>query len=102
MNTYITDALKRAKQMLALMEKPTAEALDPIIGELEMIKMEIEQHVANMPQDEACKYMRYAAQSAVLNLSEITELLEELPFVKKKEYRMHLCEILNLIDEIDY
>lgn len=58
-----------------------------------MMKMEIEQHIANTPTSEDCT----AARDAVRIISEILVLLEELPDDKDL-----IPEISDLIDEIVY
>jgi hypothetical protein len=97
MNTYITDSLKRIKIILLSNDQPSSESIDAMIGELEMMKMEIEQHITNMPQNEKYKNIRCSAENTVQKLSEILDLLEELPYDKKL-----VCEIIELIDEINY
>ena len=97
MNTYIMDSLGKIKSSLSSNEAPTPEFVDPIIGELEMIKMEIEQHIKNMPQGERHKSIRCDAVNAVQKTSKILDLLEELPYDKEL-----LGEILELVDEIGY
>ena len=97
MNTYIMDALNRFKRILSSDEVLSFESIDSITGEFEMMKMEIEQHITNMPQDEKYKNIRCSAQNAVQKLSEILDLLEELP--NEKELA---DEILELIDDIGY
>ena len=97
MNTYIMTELKRIKLMLLSNEQPSFEAIDSAIGELEMMKMEIEQHITNMPQKEEYKNIRCTAENTVQKLSEILDLLEELPYDKKL-----VCEIIELLEEINY
>ena len=97
MNTYIMNELKRIKMMLLSNEQPSFEAIDSTIGELEMMKMEIEQHITNMPQEEEYKNIRCSAECTIEKLSQILDLLEELPHDKKL-----VCEIVELIEEIDY
>ena len=97
MNTYIMDALSRFKSILSSDEVLSFEIVDSITGEFEMMKMEIEQHITNMPPDEKHKDIRCSAQNAVQKLSEILNLLEELPYDKEL-----VSEILELIDDISY
>ena len=97
MNTYITDSLKRIKAILVSDDHPSVESIDSIVGELEMMKMEIEQHITNMPQEEEYKNIRCSAECTIEKLSQILDLLEELPHDKKL-----VCEIVELIEEIDY
>ena len=97
MNTYIMNELKRIKMMLLSNEQPSFEAIDSAIGEFEMMKMEIEQHITNMPQKEEYKNIRCSAENTVQKLSEILDLLEELPYDKKL-----VCEIIELLEEINY
>ena len=97
MNTYIMDALSRFKSILSSDEALSYEIVDSMIGEFEMMKMEIEQHIANMPQDEKHQSIRCAAKNAVHKLSQILDLLEELPYDREL-----VGEILELIDDIVY
>lgn len=97
MNTYIMNALKRIKTILLSDEQLSFESIDPTVGELEMMKMEIEQHITNMPQNEEQKNIRCSAENAVQKLSEILDLLEELPNDKELVY-----EIIELIEDIGY
>ena len=97
MNTYIINELKRIKMILLSNEQPSFETIDSAIGELEMLKMEIEQHITNMPQNEEHKNIRCSAENTVQKLSEILDLLEELPYDKKL-----VCEIIELLEEINY
>lgn len=62
-----------------------------------MMKMEIEQHITNMPTSGDYKSERDAGQNAVRKISEILDLLEELPDDKNL-----IDEISDLIDEIAY
>lgn len=97
MNTYIMDACKQFKDILSSKDTISPEAVDDITGEFEMMKMEIEQHIANMPTSEDYKSIRDAAQNAVRKISEILDLLEELP-----DDESLIDEISDLIDEIAY
>lgn len=97
MNTYIMNELKRIKMMLLSNEQPSLEAIDSAIGEFEMMKMEIEQHITNMPQKDEYKNIRCSAENTVQKLSGILDLLEELPYDKKL-----VCEIIELLEEINY
>jgi len=97
MNTYIMNGLKRIKMILLSNEQPSFEPIDSAIGELEMLKMEIEHHITNMPQNEEHKNIRCSAENTVQKLSEILDLLEELPYDKKI-----VCEIIELLEEINY
>ena len=97
MNPYIMDALSKFKNILSAEDGLSFEIVDSITGEFEMMKMEIEQHITNMPQDEKYKSIRCSAQNAVQKLSEILDLLEELPYNKEL-----VSEILELIDDITY
>ena len=97
MNTYIMDALSKFKNILSSNKELSFETVDEMVGEFEMMKMEIEQHITNMPQDENHKNIRYSAQNAVQKLAEILNLLEELPYD-----RALVPEILELIDDINY
>lgn len=82
MNTYIMDACKRCKGILSSNDSISPESIDDITGKFEMMKKEIEQHIANMPTAGEYKSIRDAAQNAVQKISEILDLLEELPYDK--------------------
>ena len=69
---------------------------------LEMIQMEIQQHMTNMPSSNEYRELRRAAQHAVSNLSEILVLLEELPDADPNEQEELICETLRMLDEIRY
>lgn len=97
MNTYIMNELKRIKMMLLSNEQPSSESIDSMIGKIEMMRMEIEQHITNMPQNEEHKNIRCFAEYTIEKLSEILDLLEEFPYDKKL-----VCEIVELIEEISY
>ena len=97
MNTYIMNSLKRIKMILLSAEQIPFEVIDSITGELEMMKMEIEQHMTNMPLNEEYKNTRCAAEHAVQKLSEILALLEELPGDKEL-----VPELVELIEDIGY
>ena len=97
MNTYIMNSLKRIKTILLSAEQIPFEVIDSITGELEMMKMEIEQHITNMPLNEEYKNTHCAAENAVQKLSEVLELLEELPGDKEL-----IHELVELIEDIEY
>lgn len=97
MNTYIMDALGRIKRDLLANETFTFKTADEITSRLEMIKMEIEQHIANMQKSEKYNNILYHAENAVQKLSEIIDLLEELPYDGTLA-----SEIIELIDDIHY
>ena len=97
MNTYIMDALSKFKNILSAEDGLSFEIVDSITGEFEMMKMEIEQHITNMPKDIEHANIRSSAQNAIQKLSEILDLLEELPYDKEL-----VSEILELIDDISY
>lgn len=102
MNTYIMNSLKRIKTILVSGEQLSFEIIDPMIDELEMMKMEIEQHITNMPQNEEHKNMRCVAQNTAQKLSEVLNVLEDLHCANNDEYKELVCEVLDLIDEISY
>ena len=97
MNTYIMNALSKFKNTLSSNKELSFETVDEMVGEFEMMKMEIEQHITNMPQDENHKSIRCSAQNTVQKLAEILNLLEELPYD-----RALISKILELIDDISY
>lgn len=102
MNTYIMDALKQIRSILLSDEVLSIESIDSITGEFEMMKMEIEQHITNMSQNEEYKNMRYAAKNAVHKLSKALDVLEDLHCTNNDEYKELVCEVIDLIDEISY
>ena len=97
MNTYIMNALSKFKNTLSSNKELSFETVDEMVGEFEMMKMEIEQHITNMPQDENHKNISCSAQNTVQKLAEILNLLEELPYD-----RALISKILELIDDISY
>ena len=97
MNTYIMNALSKFKNTLSSNKELSFETVDEMVGEFEMMKMEIEQHITNMPQDENHQNIRCSAQNTVQKLAEILNLLEELPYD-----RALISKILELIDDISY
>lgn len=97
MNTYIMDACKRCKDILSSNDSISPESIDDITGKFEMMKMEIEQHIANMPTFGDYRSEREAGKNAVRKITEILDLLEELPDDKNL-----IDEISDLIDEIAY
>ena len=100
MNSYIMKPLARIKKELDSKETLSPDTIDSIIGELEMIKMNIEQHITNMPKNQEHHNLLSAAHNAVQNLTEILELLEE--FVDAEQQGKLTYEILALLDEIIY
>lgn len=102
MNTYIMDALKQIRSILLSDEVLSIESIDSITGEFEMMKMEIEQHITNMSQNEEYKNMRCTAKNAVQKLSEVLGVLEDLHCANNDEYKELVCEVIDLIDEISY
>ena len=50
MNAYIMDALRRIKMIFVSGELLSSKSVDSTIGELEMMKSEIERHITNMLQ----------------------------------------------------
>lgn len=97
MNTYIMDACKRCKGILSSNNLISPESIDDITGKFEMMKMEIEQHIANMPTFGDYRSERDAAQNAIRKITEILDLLEELPDDKNL-----IDEISDLIDKIGF
>ena len=51
MNSYIIRPLAQIKKKLSSKETLSPDTIDSIIGELEMIKLNIEQHITNMPEN---------------------------------------------------
>lgn len=100
MNSYIMNTLKQIKQKLAANETLSYNDIDSITGELEMMKMEIEQHIDNMPQFQEHQNSYQAAKNAVRCLSEILDLLYEL--IDGEQQKEFVWEIIYLIDEICY
>ena len=102
MNDSIMNTLQQIQKKLTSGETVSSETADSMIGELEMIQMEIQQHVTNMPSSNEYRELRRAAQHAVSNLSEILVLLEELPDADTNEQEELICETLRMLDEIRY
>ena len=100
MNTYLAKPLAQIKKELASKEVLSPDSIDSFIGELEMMKMNIEQHIQNMPQSQEHHQIKSAAKSAVQNIAEILDLLEEL--VDAQQQNELIDEILALMDEINY
>ena len=78
MNSYIIRPLAQIKKKLSSKETLSPDTIDSIIGELEMIKLNIEQHITNMPENREQNNILSAAHNAVQNLTEILDLFEEL------------------------
>lgn len=102
MNTYITKKLAQVKTSLSTEGSLNNKAIDALIGELEMVKMEIEQHISNMPRVPECKASLFAAENTVKKLTEILVLTEELNDVSDADYQDILDEMFILIDDINY
>ncbi len=102
MNTYIMEALKNIKHSLSSDEVITAKTIDSVIGELEMMKMEIEQHITNMPKTDEHKSVLDSATCAVDNLESILELLADFSCVGFNERLELTSEIFELLDDISY
>lgn len=71
MNSYIIRPLAQIKKKLSSKETLSPDTIDSIIGELEMIKLNIEQHITNMPENREQNNILSAAHNAVQNLTEI-------------------------------
>lgn len=65
-----------------------------------MIKLNIEQHITNMPENREQNNILSAAHNAVQNLTEILDLFEEL--ANAEQQNEIVDEILVLLDEIIY
>ena len=104
MNTYIMDSLKKIKSTLTSCNGIPYEKIDPIMGELEMMKMEIEQHISNMDQTDVNNELRSSAKNTVEKLTEIWDIIEDLndANISDIEYKNLIDEISDLIDEISY
>ena len=74
MNSYIIRPLAQIKKKLSSKETLSPDTIDSIIGELEMIKLNIEQHITNMPENREQNNILSAAHNAVQNLTEILDL----------------------------
>lgn len=68
MNSYIIRPLAQIKKKLSSKETLSPDTIDSIIGELEMIKLNIEQHITNMPENREQNNILSAAHNAVQNL----------------------------------
>ncbi len=95
MNVYITDALQRIASELSCKLSP--ERIDELWGELEMMKLEIEQHISNMPSSHSHATVRDAAEQAVEKLSQALELAFELP-----QDASLAEEMIILLEDIEY
>ena len=102
MNDSIQKQLIAIKNALHTNVFPTLETLDALLGELEMIRMEIEQHLLAMPQDAAWREVRSAAEQAVQRLADILIVMEELEGASPEEHDLLVDEISALIDAIHY
>lgn len=100
MNSYIIRPLDQIKKKLSSKETLSPDTIDSIIGELEMIKLNIEQHITNMPENREQNNILSAAHNAVQNLTEILDLFEEL--ANAEQQNEIVDEILVLLDEIIY
>lgn len=94
MNTYMIKECKRCKSILTSQDPLSSELIDHMTGAFEMMKMEIEQHITNMPASGDEKSMRDAAQNAIRKILAILDLLEEL--LEDKDL---IPEIVCLMDE---
>ena len=108
MNTYIMKSLENIRTALGDVESLSSARINEMIGELEMIKMEIEQHIGNMPQTKAYESLKAFGKDAVQTLAEILDLFEEIEdfddivSCEKGEIEEIIFEIVELIDEINY
>ncbi len=100
MNSYVIRPLAQIKKKLSSKETLSPDTIDSIIGELEMIKLNIEQHITNMPENREQNNILSAAHNAVQNLTEILDLFEEL--ANAEQQNEIVDEILVLLDEIIY
>ena len=100
MNTDIMKLLSHIKKELDSKESLSPDTIDSIIGELEMIKMNIEQHITNMPNNQDYHNIFSAAHNAVQNITEILEMLEEP--IDSEQQNTLTEDILALLDEIIY
>ncbi len=100
MNSYTIRLLAEIKKKHSSKETLSPDTIDSIIGELEMIKLNIEQHITNMPENREQNNIFSAAHNAVQNLTEILDLFEELADAEQQNEIVD--EILVLLDEIIY
>lgn len=100
MNSYIIRPLTQIKKELNSKETLSPDTIDSIIGELEIIKLNIEQHITNMPKNREQNNILSAAHNAVQNLTEILDLFEELADAEQQNELVD--EILVLLDKIIY
>ena len=92
--------MAQIKKKLSSKETLSPDTIDSIIGELKMIKLNIEQHITNMPENREQNNILSAAHNAVQNLTEILDLFEEL--ANAEQQNEIVDEILVLLDEIIY
>ena len=100
MNSYIVKSLAQIKKELGSKEPLSPDTIDSIIGELEMVKLNIEQHISNIPKNQEHHNILSDAHNAVRNLTETLDLFEEL--VETERQNELIDEILALLDEISY
>lgn len=98
------DSLKKIKKTLTSCNGIPYEKIGPIMGVLEMMKMEIEQHISNMNQTDVNNELRSSAKNTVEKLTEIWDIIEGLndANISDIEYKNLIDEISDLIDEISY
>ncbi len=108
MNTCIMNSLENIRTALGDVESLSSARINEMIGELEMIKMEIEQHIGNMPHTQAYRSSRDSGEGAVRNLAKILDLFEEIEdfddiaSCEKSEVEEIVFEIVELLEEINY
>ncbi len=102
MNTYIMTALNQIKQTLVSDTDMTRDTIEMFLNEIEMIRLEIEQHISNMPQSPNYVNLRKTAETTIQALQEIFELLEEFSCAKTAKDNSLVWEIVDLIDTITY
>ena len=100
MNDYIMTKLNDIHRMLAAPDHDSA--IEQMENELEMIKMEIEQHIQNMPKTAAYRSLLASAEDAVEKLTEILAIWEELPCSDPHKQQESINEMRELIESIAY
>lgn len=103
MNDYIQRRLEQIKKQLQSMESGLQEKCSSCLDELEMMQMEIEQHISNEKPSDGNNDVLKAAEEAATLLTEAIVLFEDLlESEDENEQRLIAAEITELLDEIRY
>ena len=100
MNTYI---MTKLQEMLQALRSPDRNRyIEQMGNELEMMRMEIEQHIEHMPSTAAYRALRTSAEDAVQKLTEAFALWEDACEADPSEQKDILNEMIALIESITY